>query len=152
MARLRRIARGIGLADTGGQIVEDTATAVSPPQDPSSGVDAGLISWLTSPEITGEWSRFTGYFAPRKAAYDLPEMAKYLAEHPDAKVALDQLKFAVPWFDTFNTVAVCKAMEDHVQAILSAKTSPADASAAAQKAADELLRPYVNETALKAVG
>jgi sn-glycerol 3-phosphate transport system substrate-binding protein len=32
-----------------------------------------LIGWLTSPEIAGEWSRFTGYFAPRKAAYDLPE-------------------------------------------------------------------------------
>jgi sn-glycerol 3-phosphate transport system substrate-binding protein len=55
-----------------------------------------LISWLISPEIAGEWSRFTGYFAPRKAAYDLPEMQKFLAEHPDAKIALDQLKFAVP--------------------------------------------------------
>jgi sn-glycerol 3-phosphate transport system substrate-binding protein len=110
-----------------------------------------LISWLTSPETAGEWSRFTGYFAPRKAAYDLPEMQKFLGEHPDAKIALDQLKFAVPWFDTFNTVAVRKAMEDQVQAILSGKTPPADACAAAQKAADELLRPYVEQTALKAV-
>jgi sn-glycerol 3-phosphate transport system substrate-binding protein len=41
-----------------------------------------LISWLTSPEIAGEWSRFTGYFAPRKAAYDLPEMKEYLQQHP----------------------------------------------------------------------
>ena len=41
-----------------------------------------LISWLTSPEIAGEWSRFTGYFAPRKAAYDLPEMKEYLAAAP----------------------------------------------------------------------
>ena len=86
-----------------------------------------LISWLTSPEIAGEWSRFTGYFAPRKAAYDLPEMKKYLQQHPDAKVALDQLEYAVPWFDTYNTVAVRKAMEDQVQAILSGKTTPADA-------------------------
>ena len=110
-----------------------------------------LISWLISPETAGEWSRFTGYFAPRKAAYDLPEMQKFLGEHPDAKIALDQLKFAVPWFDTFNTVAVRKAMEDQVQALFSAKTSPADAVAAAQKAADELLRPYVEQTALKVV-
>jgi sn-glycerol 3-phosphate transport system substrate-binding protein len=29
-----------------------------------------LIKWLTSPEIAGGWSRFTGYFAPRIAAYD----------------------------------------------------------------------------------
>ncbi|HEY0182033.1 MAG TPA: ABC transporter substrate-binding protein, partial [Rhodopila sp.] len=28
-----------------------------------------LIKWLTSPAISGGWSRFTGYFAPRIAAY-----------------------------------------------------------------------------------
>jgi sn-glycerol 3-phosphate transport system substrate-binding protein len=111
-----------------------------------------LISWLTSPEIAGQWSRFTGYFAPRRAAYDVPEMKKYLQEHPDAKVALDQLVHAVPWFDTYNTVAVRKAMEDQVQAVLSGKTSPADAVAAAQKSADELLRPYVEQTALRPLG
>jgi ABC-type glycerol-3-phosphate transport system substrate-binding protein len=105
--------------------------------------------WLTSPEVAGEWSRFTGYFAPRKAAYDLPEMKEYLQQHPDAKVALDQLHYAVPWFDTYNTVAVRKAIEDQVQAILSGKTTPADAVMTAQKNADELLRPYVEETALK---
>jgi sn-glycerol 3-phosphate transport system substrate-binding protein len=108
-----------------------------------------LISWLTSPEIAGEWSRFTGYFAPRRAAYDLPEMKEYLQQHPDAKVALDQLQYAGPWFDNYNTVAVRKAIEDQVQAILSGKTTPAQAVQAAQKNADELLRPYVEETALK---
>jgi sn-glycerol 3-phosphate transport system substrate-binding protein len=76
-------------------------------------------------------------------------MKDYLQQHPDAKVALDQLQYAVPWFDTYNTVAVRKAMEDQVQAILSGKTTPADAVATAQKNADELLRPYVEETALK---
>jgi len=111
-----------------------------------------LVTWLTSPAIAGEWSRFTGYFAPRKAAYDLPEMAQYMQQHPDAKVALDQLAYAVPWFDTFNTVAVRKAMEDQVQAVLSGKTKPADAVAAAQKSADDLLRPYVEQTALKPIG
>ncbi|HEV2302794.1 MAG TPA: ABC transporter substrate-binding protein [Stellaceae bacterium] len=108
-----------------------------------------LVNWLTSPEIAGEWSRFTGYFAPRKAAYDLPAMKTYMAQNPDAKVALDQLEYAVPWFDTYNTIAVRKAMEDQVQAILSAKTTPKEAVAAAQKAADALLRPYVEKTALR---
>jgi sn-glycerol 3-phosphate transport system substrate-binding protein len=36
-----------------------------------------------------------------------------------------------------------------VQAILSGKKAPADAVQAAQKNADELLRSYVEETALK---
>jgi sn-glycerol 3-phosphate transport system substrate-binding protein len=76
-------------------------------------------------------------------------MKDYLQQHPDAKVALDQLQYAVPWFDTYNTVAVRKAMEDQVQAILSGKTTPAEAVQTAQKNADELLRPYVEQTALK---
>ena len=111
-----------------------------------------LIGWLTSPEIAGEWSRFTGYFAPRRAAYDLPEMKDYLQHHPDAKVALDQLQYAVPWFDTYNTVAVRKAMEDQVQAILSGKKTPAEAVQTAQKNADELLRPYGRTNCAEAAG
>ncbi|MGO9742395.1 MAG: ABC transporter substrate-binding protein [Roseiarcus sp.] len=108
-----------------------------------------LAQWLTSPEIAGEWSRFTGYFAPNKLAYDLTEMKQFLQQHPDAKVALDQLAYAVPWFDTFQVVAVRKAMEDQAQALFAGAVKPADAAAAAQKAADELLKPYVVETALK---
>jgi sn-glycerol 3-phosphate transport system substrate-binding protein len=108
-----------------------------------------LINWLTSPEIAGGWSRFTGYFAPRIAAYDLPDMKSYMAAHPDAKVALDQLAYARGWFSTYNTVAVRKALEDGVQAVLSGKATPDQAMTTAQKQADALMKPYVDQTALK---
>jgi sn-glycerol 3-phosphate transport system substrate-binding protein len=108
-----------------------------------------LINWLTSPDIAGRWSRFTGYFAPRVAAYDLPEMKSYMAEHPNAKVALEQLQFARGWFDTYDTVAVRKALEDGVQAVLSGKMTPEQAMATAQQQADALMKPYVDQTALK---
>lgn len=108
-----------------------------------------LIKWLVSPEVAGGWSRFTGYFAPRIAAYDLPEMKDYLAKYPDAKVALDQLAYARGWFATYNTVAVRKALEDGVQGVLSGKTTPEAAMEAAQKQADGLMKPYVEQTALK---
>jgi sn-glycerol 3-phosphate transport system substrate-binding protein len=108
-----------------------------------------LIKFLTSSEIAGGWSRFTGYFAPRMAAYDLPEMKDYIAKNPDAKVALDQLTDAQPWFATFNTVGVRKALEDQVQAVLSGKIKAPEAMANAQKTADALLKPYVDQTALK---
>lgn len=109
-----------------------------------------LIEWLTSPAIAGEWSRFTGYFAPNRAAYDLPEMQEYLARTPDAKVALDQLnQHGRGWFATYNTVGVRKAMEDQAQALLSNRVKPAEAAERAQRAADALLRPYVEQTALK---
>jgi sn-glycerol 3-phosphate transport system substrate-binding protein len=108
-----------------------------------------LIKYLTSPEVAGSWSRFTGYFAPNRAAYDMPEMKDYLVKNPDAKVALDQLQYARPWFATYDTVAVRKAMEDQVQAMLSGKIGPDEAAANAQKAADALLKPYVDQTALR---
>lgn len=108
-----------------------------------------LMTWLTSPENSGAWSRFTGYFAPNKAAYDLPEMKDFLAKNQDAKVALDQLAYAKPWFATIPTVPVRKAIEDEVQAVINGKKAPKDAIADAQKKADELMAPFVAKTALQ---
>ncbi len=107
-----------------------------------------LIKWLTSPTVSGEWSRFTGYFAPNKAAYDTPEMKEFMAKNPDAQVAIDQLVYARPWFATYNTVAVRKTLEDEMQAILSGKKEPAAALKSAQAAADQVMRPYVEQTVL----
>jgi sn-glycerol 3-phosphate transport system substrate-binding protein len=108
-----------------------------------------LIKWLTAPEQSGWWSRATGYFAPNMGAYKLPEMVEFLAKNPDAKIAIDQLAYAKPWFATYKTVAVRKAMEDELQAMLAGKKTPKETAAAAQRAADEIMRPYVERTALK---
>ncbi|TNC12414.1 ABC transporter substrate-binding protein [Methylobacterium terricola] len=111
-----------------------------------------LIQWLTSAEKSGWWSRATGYFAPNKAAYDLAEMKAFLEKNPDAKIAVDQLANAQPWFATYRTVPVRKAIEDELQAVLSGKRQPKEALTAAQKAADALMRPYVEDTALRLPG
>jgi sn-glycerol 3-phosphate transport system substrate-binding protein len=108
-----------------------------------------LIKWLTAPEQSGWWSRATGYFAPNMGAYKLPEMVEFMAKNPDAKIAVDQLAYAKPWFATYKTVAVRKAMEDELQAMLAGKKTPKEAAATAQRAADEIMRPYVERTALK---
>ncbi len=47
-----------------------------------------LVNWLTSPEIAGEWSRFTGYFAPRKAAYDLADEVRIAHDDPSIGIEL----------------------------------------------------------------
>ena len=108
-----------------------------------------LIKWMTSPEQSGWWSRATGYFAPNTAAYRRPEMTDFMARNPDAKIAIDQLAYAKPWFATYKTVAVRKAIEDEVQGVLSGKKEPKDALVAAQRSADDIMRPYVEKTALK---
>src|SRR5712675_627275 len=41
-----------------------------------------FIKWLTSAETLGGWSRFTGYFAPRKSSYDMAEMKDFMAKNP----------------------------------------------------------------------
>jgi sn-glycerol 3-phosphate transport system substrate-binding protein len=76
-------------------------------------------------------------------------MVEFMAKNPDAKIAIDQLTYAKPWFATYKTVAVRKAMEDELQAVLAGKKEPKEAVTAAQKAADEIMRPYVERTALK---
>jgi len=109
-----------------------------------------LIKWLTSSDVAGQWSRFTGYFAPNRAAYDLPEMKQYMAANPNAGVALEQLnRYGRGWFATYKTVPVRKAIEDQVQAILNGDISAEAAAARAQSDADALLRPYLEQTALK---
>jgi sn-glycerol 3-phosphate transport system substrate-binding protein len=101
-----------------------------------------FVTYMTSPETLGSWSRFTGYFAPRKSSYDLQEMKTFVAEHPDALIAVKQLDYAQPWLSTYNVVAVRKAIEDQAQAVLSGKKQADEAVRDAQKNADEILRPY----------
>jgi sn-glycerol 3-phosphate transport system substrate-binding protein len=108
-----------------------------------------FIKWLTSAESLGGWSRFTGYFAPRKSSYDLPEMKAFLEKNPDAKIALEQLPYAKPWIATYQTVAVRKALDDEMQAVMNGKKKAVQAVKDAQRNADALMKPYVDRTALK---
>jgi sn-glycerol 3-phosphate transport system substrate-binding protein len=108
-----------------------------------------FMEYLTSPKMAGRWSRFTGYFSPRIQAYDLPEMKAYLEKDPNAKIALSQLKYANPWYSTYETVAVRKAMENQMAALLTDKDlSPMEAAQTAQKEAEALMAPYVQKTTL----
>lgn len=108
-----------------------------------------FLNYLVSPDISGAWSRFTGYFSPRKAAYDTPEMKKYIAEFPAAKLALDQLQYAYPWYATYETVTVRQAIENELASVVSEKAKTAQQAAEnAQKRADEIMAPYQKSSAL----
>jgi sn-glycerol 3-phosphate transport system substrate-binding protein len=54
------------------------------------------ISFATSPEITTYWSQNTGYMPVRKSAIAGPEMQEFFTQHPQYKVAVDQLAKTQP--------------------------------------------------------
>ena len=76
-------------------------------------------------------------------------MKEFIAKNPDAGIAVSQLVYAKPWFATYQTVAVRKALEDEIQAMLNGKKKADAVVKDAQKKADELMKPYVDQTALK---
>lgn len=55
-----------------------------------------VIEYLLSPENVAAFSMASGYLPVNTACEDLPEMQAYYEEHPQYKVALDQMKAASP--------------------------------------------------------
>ena len=105
-----------------------------------------FVSWITSADELGSWSRASGYFAPRMSSYDMDVMKDFVAEFPDAGVAVDQLQFTKPWYSTFNYLAVAQPMGDAFQAVVSGQATAAEAAALAQSQADEILAPFNDAT------
>lgn len=101
-----------------------------------------FIKWLTQPERAARWGRDTGYVAVSQAAWNTPEMKKYVAKNPSYAVARDQLKYAVAEFSTHDNQRVTKVLNDALQAALTGKQTPAAALKAAQAKADRILRRY----------
>jgi len=101
-----------------------------------------FIKWTTSPQRAAQWSIATGYVAVTPAAWETPEMLKYVQEVPAATVARDQLRNAGAGLSTHENQRVTKALDDALQAALTGTKSPADALRDAQREADRILRQH----------
>lgn len=101
-----------------------------------------FAKWATAPQRAAQWSIATGYVAVTPAAWETPEMKKYVQEVPQATVARDQLKFSVAELSTHDNQRVTKALNDGLQAALTGSKSPADAMKDAQREAARILRAY----------
>ncbi len=101
-----------------------------------------FIQWMTSPKRAAEWAIATGYVAVSPAAWDTPEMKKYLADFPAPIVARDQLQHAVAELSTHENQRVTKALNDGLQAALTGAKPAQQALQDAQREADRILRPY----------
>ncbi|HVL58705.1 MAG TPA: ABC transporter substrate-binding protein [Burkholderiaceae bacterium] len=106
--------------------------------------DAALkfMKWMTTPKRAAEWAIATGYVAVTPAAWETPEMTKYLSEFKAPTVARDQLQYAVAELSTHENQRVTKALNDGLQAALTGAKTPEQAMRDAQREAERILRPY----------
>jgi len=101
-----------------------------------------FIKWTTAPQRAAQWSIATGYVAVTPAAWDTPEMKKYVQEVPQATVARDQLEHSVAELSTHENQRVTKALNDGLQAALTGSKPPEQAMKDAQREADRILRAH----------
>jgi sn-glycerol 3-phosphate transport system substrate-binding protein len=101
-----------------------------------------FIKWMTAPQRAAQWGMETGYVAVTPAAWNTPEMKKYVTGFPAAAVARDQLQYSVAELSTHDNQRVTKALNDGIQAALTGKKTPAQAMKDAQNEAKRILRRY----------
>src|SRR5712691_7388782 len=101
-----------------------------------------FIKWISSPPRAAQWGIDTGYVAVRPDAWETPVMKQYVAGFPAAAVARDQLQYAVAELSTHDNQRVTKALNDGLQAALTAAKTPEQAMKDAQREAERILRPY----------
>ncbi|MHB2166200.1 ABC transporter substrate-binding protein [Alsobacter sp. R-9] len=101
-----------------------------------------FVRFMTTPERAAEWSIATGYVATSQAAYDTPVMKQYLAGFPQAGVARDQLKYAVPEITVHEAQRVMKVFNDNLQAAITGSKTAKAAMDDAQREAERILRDY----------
>jgi sn-glycerol 3-phosphate transport system substrate-binding protein len=101
-----------------------------------------FAKWLVSPQRAAEFSAKTGYVAVRKAAYDVPEMQKYVSGLPSALVARDQLQYAVKALSVYDNARVHKALMDSLQAAINGQMTSDAALRKAQADATQILARF----------
>jgi sn-glycerol 3-phosphate transport system substrate-binding protein len=101
-----------------------------------------FMKWMTTPERAADWSTKTGYVAVSPAAYETGILKDYVASFPQAAVARDQLKHAIPELSVYENQRVMKILNDALQSVMTG-ARPADvALKAAQQDAERVLKDY----------
>jgi sn-glycerol 3-phosphate transport system substrate-binding protein len=101
-----------------------------------------FIKFMTEPERAADWSTKTGYVAVSPAAYETKILKDYVAGFPQAAVARDQLKHAIPELSVYENQRVMKILNDALQSVMTG-ARPADvALKAAQQEAERVLKDY----------
>lgn len=101
-----------------------------------------FVQWLTAPERTVEWSINTGYINTRVSGFETDMWQEYVAETPQAASAAATIDVAVREFSVQDLGEVRNILHAEILNVLNGEASIADALAAAQEGADEILSIY----------
>jgi len=99
-----------------------------------------FIEFLTRPENVASFSQATGYIASEPAAFDA--MSAYVEKTPQAAALRDALQYAGAELSLQNLGEVRSIFHKHLQAAYNGEVSPAEAMAAAQAEAEDVLKPF----------
>ncbi len=132
----------------GGVLVGGAANYLPANGDPARLAAAyTFAAFLASPESQATWAAGTGYIPVSKSSTESDTIQQLWADSPGFKVAYDQLLTGADNVATAGPVigdykGVRDTLTDALEAFLVEGSSPADALAAAKRAADEKIEAY----------
>jgi sn-glycerol 3-phosphate transport system substrate-binding protein len=101
-----------------------------------------FIEFLTSPELSADYSIQTGYIASRMSAYETPAMVEYAAKVPQALQARDAIMYAEGELAIQNLGQVRSIFHNYIQKAFNGEMTAQDAMDAAQAEAETALVPF----------
>ncbi|TDE37152.1 ABC transporter substrate-binding protein [Antarcticimicrobium sediminis] len=100
--------------------------------------------WMTNTENQAAWSRATGYLAVRKSSWEQPEMQQYLAEVPQAEVAMKQAQYSGAFLQVPAYSRARDSLKSAIDRTLAGEIAPAaaltDATAEVNREITRVLR------------
>jgi sn-glycerol 3-phosphate transport system substrate-binding protein len=136
-----------GLPGDGGTFVAGGTNYIVKGSDPAKVEAAWLFAkYLNTPDVQARWAA-TGYIPIRKSSVDRPALKQLWQEHPEYKVAYDQLDSDVQTVATSGPVigdyrGVRKAITDGMEAMLQGGKAPDTALRDAAREADRIIADY----------
>ncbi len=102
-----------------------------------------FATWLTSKENSARWMAETGYIAVRKSATEVPVLAKYLVDVPQALILFEAVKYAQPEAPaTHDGRQIAQLMTVALEQALAGKATPEAVLKDAQSKAVQILAQF----------
>jgi len=147
-ARLRYLEKNakfpVGAAPLPGDVRKSVPTGgtmfVMPEHSPEEELEAAtaFLKWMMLPDQANEWATRTGYIPTSKKGLAKLEASGYYVEHPNDRVAIDQLKDAFPWPFAPNLFRIQReAVQPRLEEAVLSKKNAKEALSDARRAAVE---------------